>query len=392
MSIDRHMTRFKNTFGVSLVELMVAMAISLVVLLAVGTVYFSTKRTYKLQNEFSRMQENALYAFQTLNRDASNAGFVGCNPTAVTNHLNLSGVNAELYNLKNGVYGWEYDTGGAGGQTGPGDKYTISSLSPSSASSGDWKDNNGAGLDSGLAKLVVPGTDVLVINSTSEDEALQPAQDIKSNDTQIQFGTKLMIVPGSIKLLTDCNKADVFVNTAALGSSYLERGTTCPKNSQFCNKGVPWSKSYSYKYARVYSSTSVAYYIGHSNTTNEPALFRYDYKSSSPGQPEELIDGVENMQVLYGVNQGGAPDSANKYVTINNVNKLSDIYAIRISLLMRTTGEIANRKVNNPMPTQYVGAIKATAVQVVPLPDRRLRKVFTTTIALRNMVVKDRNP
>jgi len=307
----------------------------------------------------------------------------------VTNHMDLSTVNAELYNLKNGVYGWEYDTGSAGGQTSPGDKYTISTLAPST-NSGDWQDNKGNGLDSGLAKKVIPGTDVLVINSSREDDSLQPSQDVNPSDTQIQIGSKLLIAPGSIMLLTDCSKADVFINTAALGKSYLERSTTCPGSSQFCNKGVPWSQTYSKNEARVYLSTSVAYYIGLSNTTHEPALFRYDFKSSSPGQPEELVDGVENMQVLYGVNDSGAPASANKYVPINKVKKLSDIYAIRISLLMRTTGEIANRPLPKTMPTQYVGAIDSTAVQVVPLPDRRLRKVFTTTIALRNMVVRNR--
>ncbi|MDX5152354.1 MAG: prepilin-type N-terminal cleavage/methylation domain-containing protein, partial [Acidiferrobacterales bacterium] len=49
--------------GVTLVELMVAMVISTIVLLGVATVYSSTKRSYKVQEEMARLQENARYAF-----------------------------------------------------------------------------------------------------------------------------------------------------------------------------------------------------------------------------------------------------------------------------------------------------------------------------------------
>jgi Tfp pilus assembly protein PilE len=122
--------------GATLVELMVAMAISLVVLFAVGTVYITTKRTYSVQDEFSRMQENALFAFQFLTQDVSTAGFTGCS-TTINNLLNTT---AGTYDFIGGVYGWEY-TG-----TGPNTTYTINNPIAAAAvgSAGNWADNSPA--------------------------------------------------------------------------------------------------------------------------------------------------------------------------------------------------------------------------------------------------------
>ena len=52
--IPHHTPRMPK--GITLVELMVALVVSSIVLLGVATVYSSSKRSYKLQEEFSRLQ------------------------------------------------------------------------------------------------------------------------------------------------------------------------------------------------------------------------------------------------------------------------------------------------------------------------------------------------
>jgi len=76
------MTRImKNTSrlsGVTLIELMVAVTISSVLLLGVGSVYYNSKRTYNVQQEFAQLQEGARFAVRFMVDDIRMAGFVGC--------------------------------------------------------------------------------------------------------------------------------------------------------------------------------------------------------------------------------------------------------------------------------------------------------------------------
>ncbi|HSH42816.1 MAG TPA: PilW family protein [Arenicellales bacterium] len=64
-------------YGMSLIELMIAMTISLVVIGAVSGVYLSTSRSYTQDEMLSRMQENARYALHVLSKDLSMAGYWG---------------------------------------------------------------------------------------------------------------------------------------------------------------------------------------------------------------------------------------------------------------------------------------------------------------------------
>lgn len=374
--------------GVTLIELMVAMAISLVVLLAVGTVYFTTKRTYSVQDEFSRMQESALFAFQTLTQDVSTAGFAGCNPV-INNLLNTNVANAGLYNYADGVYGWEY-TG-----TGPGAAYTINSLSTAVAA-GNWSDNTGQGLHNSLNQKVVPGTDVLVLQSAREIPGFPAVTaNIKPADTSIQLAGPSLRTTGTVLLISDCTKSDLFMNSDGPGDSTLSRATICG-GALPCNSGAPWSHVYSAADVRVIGSSSRAYYIG-IGTNGEPALFRFNYSQGDAGAtPEELVPGVENMQILYGEDLNASPPdipptNPTRYVPINSVTNLANVVSVRISLLMRSSGDTNRPSV--PSNNYLVGGTSAaTAVTINnSIADRRMRKVFTSTITLRNKLVSGRS-
>ncbi|MBU0500095.1 MAG: PilW family protein [Gammaproteobacteria bacterium] len=66
----------KNS-GLSLVEMMVAMTLSLVLIAGVISLFVSSKKSYTESEHFARLQENALYAMFTLERDLRMAGFFG---------------------------------------------------------------------------------------------------------------------------------------------------------------------------------------------------------------------------------------------------------------------------------------------------------------------------
>lgn len=380
-----HKTKNKSLFnsrGVTLIELLTAMVISLVVLLAVGTVYLSTKRSYNVQDEFAKMQENALFAFQFITQDLSQAGFAGCSPI-INNLLNTTAVTDGLFNFTDGIYGWEY-TG-----TGPGTTFNIASMAPAPAgSAGSWADNTLQQLHTSLAGLVVPGTDIVVIKSSTERSALVPTADIKPSDTSITFATPTLMPQGTVILVSDCLKADLFMNSDSVGDTTLSRGAACGGYLP-CNKaGANFSHEYKMADVRMITTTSRAYFIGQ-GTNGEPALFRFNYNLGIGGPaPEELVEGVENMQILYGEDLDGGTFAPTRYVPINGVTNLANVVSVRISLLMRSPGET-----NRPPDTRTFllgGTNAATGATINPIDDRHMRKVFTSTIVLRNKQVTGR--
>lgn len=64
--------------GLSLVELMVALVLSLVIGAAVLQMFLASKTTYSLQNAMARVQENGRFAVSFLASDIRMAGFMGC--------------------------------------------------------------------------------------------------------------------------------------------------------------------------------------------------------------------------------------------------------------------------------------------------------------------------
>jgi type IV pilus assembly protein PilW len=65
--------------GFSLVELMVALVITLILLAGIGQIFLSSKKSFTIQDSLGRMQENGRYAMETVAQDIRRAGFYGGN-------------------------------------------------------------------------------------------------------------------------------------------------------------------------------------------------------------------------------------------------------------------------------------------------------------------------
>jgi len=115
------------------------------------------------------------------------------------------------------------------------------------------------------------------------------------------------------------------------------------------------------------------YYIAN-NTLGEPALYRESIASGAASTiANELVEGIEDMQVLYGEDTDN-DRVVNYYVPFNEVNDAEDVLSIRVSLLVRS---IEDNIVQGSQTVVFNGA-------TVNRADGHLRKVFTTTVALRN--------
>ena len=106
--------------GVTLIELMISLVISLMVLAGASIVLVNANKSNRLQEGLLGLQENARFAFDRINQDLSASGYTGCNDSAstdvsgnllVTNTLTNTG--DARYDFANAIDG--SDNGGVNG-------------------------------------------------------------------------------------------------------------------------------------------------------------------------------------------------------------------------------------------------------------------------------------
>jgi type IV pilus assembly protein PilW len=341
----------------------------------------------------ARLQENARYAFTVIARDIRGAGFVGCNPT-LNNLLDETDADYDdhLNDFQAGIDGWEYTASG----TAPGNDYTITSVSTTGAV-GDWAGvdwpSSGTDLAGVLANRVIQGTDVLVTKS------VQPVMDGAGaylvqqgtnppNATSITFTSNTGIEKGAILIFGDCDRGDVFQNGSGPTASNVNRNAgvagIAPGNKNPAS--VQWSHSCTN--CQISETQGKVYYIG-AGVSGEPALFRYDYSLGSAGATvDELVEGIESMQILFGedLNTSDQDIQPTRYVTANNITNADNVVSVRISLLVRTPEPlpVQNKEQGWNRTFRLHGVDDATGVDITTQDDQRVRKVFTTTIFMRN--------
>ena len=180
-------------------------------------------------------------------------------------------------------------------------------------------------------------------------------------------------------MVSNCRGADIFQVTDTTPSTNASKnalvhntGTVSPGNYNPDNCQVGNAHCLSQTYgsdSSLFELQTVTYSV-QPGASGEPALWR-----SENGVDIELIEGIEQMQILYGLDTDD-DDHANQYVTIDNVPDTFDVMAVRLMLLVRSEADFV---AEDNQAYNFNGA-NVTAV------DRRLRQVFTTTIALRNRV------
>jgi type IV pilus assembly protein PilW len=125
--------------------------------------------------------------------------------------------------------------------------------------------------------------------------------------------------------------------------------------------------------AEVMLFHSHTYFIRMFNS--EPTLYRQENTEKQP-TPQPIMEGVENMQVLYGVDENPVDGSVDRYYTADQVDasKWANVTAVRIDLVLRSSGEDGAN----------LTATTTLACNGETVTDRRLRRCYSFTINLRN--------
>ncbi|MFQ5487383.1 MAG: PilW family protein [Gammaproteobacteria bacterium] len=330
--------------GMTLVEIMVALTISMVLLTGVVEIMLSSKQTYRIQEGLARLQENARFASQFLSEDLRMAGFSGCSSAAAPNNisdLNGDGIPDASFDFStDGLQGFEY---------------------------ADLPINLTA-TDTLTSAEVAANTDIIVLMYGSANESLQLAGNLTADNANIQLTQTNIFDANDILFITDCTNSDIFAATNV--SNGGAKTTIAHANS--VNIDNKLSKAYGTD-TMVMSLVKVAYYIG-TNAAGIPSLFRKRMVGANM-QAEELVEGVEDFQILYGEDLDG-DGVANRYVNATNVGNFANVASVRFALLMQTPDEV-----DSQLDTDTYTLLDTV---VDPADDRRLRRIFSTTIKLRN--------
>lgn len=347
------MTAQRRQRGLTLVELMVAVAIGLFLVAVMGTIFLGSKGTFVSQDTMARLQENGRFAMDTIGADLRMAGFRGCFSKGRTLDVKnvLNGPTRALYDFGVGIS----VSRNVGGSTwSPVLDAAISGLSPAPNAAGHV---------------------ITVRRPIGTGQALIAA--MSSNTAALSVSVPSSFQKGDLLLVTDCGGAAVFQ------ASNADVGTTGSIEHVAGTAGLTpdmstsdLSRTYAHD-ALVYRMQAITYYLAPSarpGKTGVMALWAFANPSyDGTVQPAELVTGVERMAVSLGIDTDG-DQNANQYLAPDAVTDWTTVVSARIDLLLASA---TNNVTTAPQPYVFAG------VSTTPT-DRKLRTVMTLVSSLRN--------
>lgn len=318
----------KRPYGISLLELMIAMALGLVVVLGVTTVFLSSRQGYRMQESTGRLQENARFAMDVLSREIRHADFWGgTTPSAIRKHSSLENVGAPCTET------WMADV-----------------LRPMQA----WAGAATSPLAQCTVQNYVPNTDVVVVRFADPAYYLRTAE----------------------LATTDGTNGNLFLRARVGRNGYLfplaQRETAVSSNEPV---GLPGDES----------SGVLTYRLGgrvlfvRSNAQGRPAIYVRQPDSGGVSNSIELVEGVEMMRLQFGIDEDGDA-VVNRYISTADMldTDWDRTLIVRAALIVR--GDALNDFSDNATYTLPDG-FEYTPAQA----DRRfLRRLFVQDIQLRN--------
>lgn len=365
-----------NYKGFTLVEIMVSLVISSILMLGVIQVFSNSKRNSKVNEAVSRVQENARFAMESMITDFRKAGYAGCNSEDLTSYVDTSGGGADdLFNINSGTGGWEYTASDTTPATTIGSPYVIPATFTVTEAVTSWDNNADNDIPATLLNQVAPGSDIIVVKWAQPILGLTGAKNNNSSSKSVQTTAAHQVPQGGIAILTDCTGGDVFVNTAA-ADNQLARGTASGWDPGNIAAPAGWSQAWNDN-TQMMGIVSRAYFVGE-GAGGGPALIRASFSDASTVILEELVEGIENIQVLYGVDTDD-DGVINTYNTANNVSH-AQVVSLKIGIIVASDAE--------SLSTAKARTLNVIGTYVKTPNDRRLRYVFNSTTKLRNKGVK----
>lgn len=378
MKVHRHNALdAREQSGLTLVELLVAMTVGLILVLAVVALYLGNKSSFRHQEINSRLQEDGRFALETIAYDLRNADYTGCGSISVQSNVVTDYATTWWLDTRSMIRGYNSATG-----------YPIDLTGASTAAS-----------------------DALVV-MYRDGESENTIDSHNAAGTVFTLERVHPYAKGEILYATDCRRATVFqmTNEPASGSKIVEHAVTAnpaPGNCQIelgssCGQVpvFPYTFSEGGFVARLVSK---AYYIAPATSGMGNALYVHSV-TGLPGVPVafELMPNVQAMRIHYGVDLD-CDGTADRFVLAGDMSGLTSdcsialpsqwnmVVSAKIELLMLSQ-EINVTTDNQKFCMDYKGTGNPADCNstnynyVFTASNRAAGKVFSTTVTLRNRV------
>jgi type IV pilus assembly protein PilW len=337
--------------GMTLVELMVAVAIGLFLVAVMGAIYIGSKGAFTAQNALARLQENGRFAVDTISSDLRMAGYRGCRGSGRTTPLanTLNSATSVLYDYGQPIVVSRH----TGSAWTPALDPAIATLSPAPSVAGDVVT---------VRRVVGAGWSLIA--------------DMANGTSSLSITPTDQFAQGDVLLLSDCAGAAVLMATNAFpgsaGRIEHDAGTAPVPGLATNDLGRPYLQD-----AVVHRLASVTYYLAPSARPGKSgvnSLWSHSHPSyDGTPQPVELVSGVQAFAMTLGLDTDG-DSNADKHLTPDAVVDWSQVVSARVEMLL--VGAESNTATSAQTYT-FGGSVVTSA-------DRRLRTVMAVTVSLRN--------
>jgi type IV pilus assembly protein PilW len=336
--------------GFGLVELMISITLGLFLSTAVIQVFLATNTSSRVQDSLAQVQENARFAMRFLGKEIRMAGYMGCRSIGDINvNVIAEPASAVDFGIATALVG---------------------------------EDN----ITAGNILSAVPGSDVLHIKKASESD-VNVTGNMATNSANLQIeNNSLGFETGDYVIVSDCLNADLFRIENDLGTNGNAAATLAHTQLLGLNSSNSLSKPYQTD-AEVFAFESIDYFVrdtGRNAAGGQPINALYMRRliagtGGVTGAAVELVEGVENMQMSYGVDTDG-DRAVDIYQTGAVVTDWGSVLSVRVVLQLVA---------NEDNVVGKTGDVNAQSIvdlngNVVANPDGRFRQIFTNVFAIRN--------
>lgn len=321
--------RHPSQQGFSLIELVLAMALSVLVIGSAVQLLVGSQRSYQLLLQQARMQETARLALSYMASDIRQSSDIGCKLQSipVANLVHLSATN--FFSSEHWLLGWD--------------------------NVNDFDDD------------VIDGTDVLELRQLLPEKSrylINHSGDATTTDLSLTAGATLEKNQVMALVDSDCSNMAIFQATEVSqnGVHIAATGTNCShvlRGHFDCNQLANADANSRYSAdAQLYPLVHFAYAI-HPPSANSlsdgTSLWRINYGANN----QELVEGVDDLQLRYGLDTSNPADGViDRYLDAEQIHSAANlsfaqVIAVEISLTVRAeTNSIGGDALTTRLTTQ----------------------------------------
>ncbi len=313
--------RHSHERGLSLIELMVALTIGAVLIFGATQVYVNSRKSYGINESVARLQETARYAMSVIEPDIRMSNFWGLlkGAAVIANQANQTAAAAAVAPAAAAnICGRNFATDLATNLQGDNNSYVLSAT-------------RAAGCNN-LIDVVTGAAWPTAAMATADTLTVRRASVFNNNPPNP------LPPAGTLE-----------VCTSRIAGRLISDGSACT--------GLPAGQRNNLLVNTYYIDRNSA------QAVNLPAL-RRKVVMSVGGAPvfrdQEIIPGVEDMQIQFGIDPAGNTGVATRYVNPNGVPAGAQIVAVRVWLLVRA--DVAETGFTDNRVYQYGDRLVATGV------------------------------